>query len=42
MSSKTQKKPKKICRFCMMMRFGLVFLAVVAVFVLNGLNNFLG
>jgi len=26
----------------MMMRFGLVFLAVVAVFVLNGLNNFLG
>jgi len=38
----TLKKPKKVCRFCMMMRFGLVFLAVVAIFVFNGLTSFFG
>jgi len=41
MSNQT-KKPRKVCRFCLMMRFMLVFLAVVAVFVLNGLSNFFG
>ncbi|MDI3325426.1 hypothetical protein QKW35_13675 [Pontibacterium granulatum] len=36
------KKTKKVCRFCMMMRFGLAFLVVVAIFVFNGLSNFFG
>ncbi|WP_370277727.1 hypothetical protein [Pontibacterium sp.] len=42
MQNNTAKKPKKVCRFCMMMRFGLAFLAVVAIFVFNGLSNFFG
>lgn len=33
-------KRKKVCRFCLMVRFMLLFLAVVAVFLLNGVYQF--
>lgn len=36
----TEKKPKKVCVFCWMMRFFLLFFAVVAVFLMNGLYHF--
>lgn len=31
---------KKNCTRCLVMRFALVFMAVVILFMLNGLNNF--
>lgn len=39
---KVGKKPKKICRFCLMMRLLAVFMLVVAIFVFNGLSGFFG
>lgn len=31
---------RKVCKFCLMMRFLVVFMAIVALFVLNGLYRF--
>jgi len=37
-----KKGKKPICTFCLMMRLMLVFFAVVGVFILNGMYQFLG
>ncbi len=36
------KKSKRICTTCLMLRFMLVFLACVGVFLLNGIYQFWG
>lgn len=33
-------KRKKVCKYCLMIRFMLLFLAIVAVFLLNGVYQF--
>ncbi len=33
-------KKRKVCTFCLMMRFMMVFFAIVAVFILNGIYHF--
>ena len=35
-----EKKSKKTCTFCWVMRFMLLFFAIVAVFLMNGLYRF--